>query len=155
METVDLFQYRAPFEFLGGNGFHHHQNLMIRKTVCNYPTRCCPKRKLSTFNLHVSFNIHHFHYVNWLQKLPLIRSDETFVDLSRGTVIVLPAAAADELCTVVVPNDDDTVAAPINWLQKQLRTTMWTITNRELSVFIVFTHPIMGMEFSSLSRIHF
>lgn len=50
-----------------------------------------------------TFNIHHFHYVNWLKKLPLIRSDETFDDLSRETVdVALMIAVAVELIEVFI-----------------------------------------------------
>jgi hypothetical protein len=62
--------------------------------------------------------------VNSLQKLPLIRADETLVDLSRevvvGVMLIFFATADVELLVVILKSDvdeDDVVVASINLLQ--------------------------------------
>jgi hypothetical protein len=124
-----FFLFTSNVDYIRQQRFRHHRADDQEKWSAIGRAVVSETKKFQHSISTVSFNIHHFHYVNWLQKLPLIRSDETFVDLSRETVVVLlllpllllllRAAAAVELLIVSKLDDEDdvTVVASINWLQ--------------------------------------
>lgn len=80
----------------------------------------------------------------------LIRSDETFVDLSRSTVDVVvdannedPLPMTGELLVLTTLDKNDVVEASIS-ISRTNNNTRYAID------FIVFSHPIVGMEIQFL-----